>query len=144
MPATREQVMVALSAMLTSLGVFTTVSRRNRSPESITPAMSPAIFVLEHAEDYQVQAEVLPPVRHLNVSLVLYNDVGADPNAIPATAINNALDALDGALKQRDGTGRYTLGGLVYSLVASGAVEKAPGDKTGKGLAVVPLAIILP
>jgi hypothetical protein len=142
---TREAVMTALQSMLAGLGSFAIVSRRNRSPETIGPSQSPALFLLEHSEDYHTSAVNLPPVRSLTVSVVIYNDVGPNNDAIPSTVVNQMLDAIDAALAARDpGTGRYTLGGLVYSVVAEGAVEKAPGDKTGKSLAIVPLKIILP
>jgi hypothetical protein len=56
-----------------------------------------------------------------------------------------ALDRLDQALAPDNLlTGRCTLGGMVYSCIMDGDVEKAPGDVTGKSLAVVPISIVLP
>ena len=142
--ATREQVMTALLALVRSTGDFVTVSRRNRDPNSIGPDQSPALFLLEDSEQYAVTSIAMPPIRHLIVSAIFYNDGGADQNVIPATPINNALDALDAALQPTNPTYRFTLGGLVESVMIDGEVKKAPGDKTGKSMAIVPLRVILP
>lgn len=141
---TREAVMTALVALLSGVAPFALVSRRNRAPETIGPSQSPALFVLEDGEQYEIKSVSMPPIRHLMVSAIIYNDVGSDPNAIPTTVINNALDALDSALKPTNPANLATLGGLVYSVTLDGEVKKAPGDKTGKSVAIVPLRIILP
>ena len=141
----REQVMAALLAMLSATGDFVTISRRNRAPESITPALSPALFLVEDSEQVERVSPLMPPVRSLIVTAIFYNDAGNDPNTIPASAINNALDNLDAALAAVDpGTGRFTLGGIVYSVIRDGEMIKSPGDITGKSVAIVPLKIILP
>jgi stage V sporulation protein SpoVS len=141
----REAVMTALLALLAGTGSFVTVSRRNRSPESIGPAQSPALMLVENSEEYEVVSNSIPPKRVLVVSAILYNDVGADLDAIPATAINNALDALDLALQPQTPSGLTTLpNNLVESVKISGEIVKAPGDRTGKSLAVVPIRIVLP
>jgi hypothetical protein len=142
--AARETVYQALLDLLTTTGDFKLVSRRNRAPESITPDLSPALFLFERGETYHVVSPSVPPKRCLEVLAIFYNDVGADLNGVPTALINAALDNLDAALKPDPATGRTTLGGLVYSCRANGAVEKAPGDREGKALAVVPLEIILP
>jgi len=143
--ATREQIMTALLALLKSTGTFQTVSRRNQDPENIGPAQSPALFLVENSETYERQSAMLPPRRAMVAKALFYNDTGDDPNAIPTTAINNALDALDVALKPTDlTTGRFTLGGLAYSVLIDGEIIKSPGDVSGKSVAVVPLRIVLP
>lgn len=143
--ATREQIVTALLALLQGCGDFVTVSRRNRSPDTVGPVQSPALFLLEEKEDYIRKSEALPPVRRLRVSAVFYNDVGQNFNVAPSTAINNALDQLDALLAPDNlSYGTFTLGGLVKSLMISGEVEKAPGDRTGKSIAVVPIVIEIP
>ena len=144
MSVARETVYTALLNLLTTTGDFKLVSRRNRAPESIGPALSPALFLFEHSETYHVIAPAVPPKICLQVLAIFYNTVGSDLNICPTTAINAALDNLDAALKPDPATGRTTLGGLVYSLKANGIVEKAPGDREGNALAIVPLEIILP
>lgn len=88
---------------------------------------------------------MLPPKRVFNVKAAVYNDVGNDENAIPASVINPLLDGLDAALMPDDPIGnRCTLGGVVYSALIEGEIKKAPGDITGKGLAVVPIELTMP
>ena len=142
---TREQVMQALFALLQSTGSFVTVSRRNRNPEGLTPAQCPALFLLEDAEEPKRKSLNMPPVRELTVKAIFYHDCGTDENAVPSALINAVLDALDAALLPDNlQTGFCTLGGLVFAIYISGSVTKAPGDITGKSLAIVPLRIVLP
>lgn len=137
--------MVALLALLQGTGDFVTISRRNLSPETIGPAQSPALFLLEDREEYSSRSMSLPPVRTLKVSAVFYNDVGSNPNAIPSTAINTALDQLDILFAaDNPSNGAFTLGGLAKSVQIVGEVAKAPGDVTGKSLAIVPISIEMP
>lgn len=143
--ATREQIMTALLAVLSSTGDFVTISRRNRSPDSIGPAQSPALFLLDSSEEYERKSPSVWPIRRMKVKAIFYNDVGNDQNVIPSTAINNILDALDLAFQSDSAsTGRFTLGKLVQSCMIDGEVEKAPGEITGKSIAVVPIEIVIP
>lgn len=146
--ASREQILDALLALLAATGEFKLVSRRDRAPETIGPALSPAVFLLENpvrAEKYERPSPSSPPIRTLYVDAVFYNDAGADPNVIPLTIVNDALDALDAALKPDSPmTGRLTLGGLVYSVMREGDARKSDGAKTGRAVAIAPIAIILP
>lgn len=140
----REAVYVALLDLLTTTGDFKLVSRRNRAPEQIGPALSPALFLFERGEHYDAPSPNVPTKRCLHVSACFYNDVGSDLNATPTTVINDALDALDAALKTHPVTGPQTLGGLVYSLKISGDTEGSPGDRDGRAVAIVPIEIVLP
>lgn len=141
----REAILTKLFAVLSATGSFVTIGRRNRDPESLNATETPALFMVEHSEDYDRKTSSLPAIRRITVKAIFYRDIGADLNAIPATDINNILDALDVALLPDDPmTNRCTLGGLVQSVQIDGTIEKAPGDVTGKSLAVVPLKIVWP
>jgi hypothetical protein len=143
--ATREQILNALLAVLTTTGSFALVSRRDRAPEQIGPGQSPALFLIDKGEHYERKSLNLPPIRTLRVEAIFYNDVGADLNLIPTTIVNNALDALDAAMApDNPRTGLFTLGGLCYSCLISGEMPKVSGAKTGKGGAIVPIEIELP
>ena len=145
MTTSREAAVVALSDACAATGAFKSVSRRNRDTEGIGPDESPALFLMQMRDSYHVQSPSMPPRVCLHVWACIYDDAGNDPNVVPTTALNDALDALDVILRKIDpATGRNTLGGLVYSLMPDGDVDRIPGDKEGKTLAVVPLAIILP
>ena len=141
----RETIINALFQRLANAGGFNTTGRRNRDPESIKTADTPALLLVEHSEKYTVPSPSLPGKRAINLRAIVYTDVGDNDSAIPATIINNQLDAIDAALVPDDPTsGRCTLGGLVYSVKIDGDIIKAPGDVSGKGLAVVPLQILIP
>ena len=143
--ASREQALTALLAVVASTAAFKLTSRRDRAPESIGPAESPALFLVETGEEYRRPAINLPPIRTLRVDAIFYNDVGSSLNAVPLTLINAALDALDVALQPDNRmTGLFTLGGLVNSVTIDGEIQKATGAKTGKAAAIVPLRILLP
>jgi hypothetical protein len=141
---TREDIANALLARLTSGGAFVMSGRRLLGPESIPQAQTPALFLLDSDELYESQARNLPSKRMLGFDAVVYVDVGADVNAVPATPLNNALDAIDAALKPDSGLGFVTLAGKAYSVKIVGVIEKAPGDVTGKGLAFVPIEVFIP
>lgn len=142
MPATRNQIMEALLALL-SPG-FTTASRRNRAPDTIAIEDTPALMLVEHSENHVRAAPQAPAKRTLEVRAIVYNDVGDDADAIPSADINDRLDAIEAALVASPATGKCTLGGLVESVVIEGEIVKAPGDISGKGLAVVPILIVIP
>jgi hypothetical protein len=141
----RETIITALFEKLAASGEFVTTGRRNRDPESIPTNQTPALLLVEHSEKYDVQSRNLPAKRIINLRAIIYTDVGDDDNAIPATIINNMLDGVDAALApDSPQTGFCTLGGLAYSVKIDGDVIKAPGDVTGKGLAIVPIQILIP
>ena len=141
----RETVMTALLAKLRAAGDFKSVGRRNRNPDTIGAESTPALMLLEHSETYREAGARHPPVRRLLLRAVVYFDVGGDDNAIPSTLINGVLDRIDAIFRPDDLVGgQCTLGGLVKSAAIDGTITKAPGDITGKGLAIVPITILLP
>lgn len=144
MAASRETILNALFAQLSALAAFKLTSRRDREPELIGPAQSPALFLVEPGEKYERPSIALPPKRTIRVDVIFYNDVGPEPNSIPLTIVNNALDALDAALTPTSATYLNTLGGLVDVVYIDGEVEKRTGAKTGKAAAIVPICIRLP
>lgn len=144
MSASREDILNALLAALATTAAFKLVSRRDRAPESVGMAQSPALFIVEPGEDYKRPSPSMPPERVLNVEAIFYNDVGEDQNAIPLTDVNNALDALDLALRPTSPSNFFTLGGLAYAVWIDGKVRKSTGAKTGKAGAIVPISILLP
>lgn len=146
MPASREAIMEALFALLTGTGAWVTKSRRLVDPEGLGPTGSPALFLMTHDGDYKRDVIAAPPKREIHAVALMYNDVGpGNPNAIPETPINNALDALDALLKGDNPlVKKNTLGGLVEACFIEGTIAYASGDITGKASTTVPIKIILP
>ena len=145
MMATREAVMNALLALLAGTAQYASASRRDRAPETVTPALSPALFLFEESEHYRREGPSRAPVRSLIAKAVIYNNVGPNSNAIPMTIVNNALDALDAALAADNrALGTCTLGGLVNGVLIDGEIAKSPGAVTGVAVAIVPIRILMP
>lgn len=145
-PATRENIMIALQKQLSSLGFFNTLSRRNVNPENIGVNDSPALFLIEHSEHHTGRPTLPVSLRVINVWLAGYSTIGADNDAIPASGINAILDAIETALAPDPGggTGRCTLGGLVYAVEIDGEIIRALGDLTGQSAVFVPVKITRP
>ena len=142
---TREQVMEALQTRLQGAYSFGAVTRRLVSPETIASPGAPALVLIKHHEEYSRKSPSVPPVRTMTIMAIVYIDVGTNVNAITDAVINPIQDAIDAALVPDDYVnGRCTLGGLVFSAMIKGEVIAAPGDKTGKGLAILPIEIVLP
>lgn len=145
----RETVMDALLALLgtaTANGVpFTSKGRRLRDPENVPSNDRPALFVVEHIDNWERQSVSLPARTELKAWAIIYSDVGTDENLIPMTQLNQFIQAFE-ALLQPDNpiVGRCTLGGLVYSCMLKGEGIRAAGDTTGKSLCAAPIEIIFP
>lgn len=146
MAATREQVMEALFAVLQTVGTFATKSRRLQDTENLGPHETPALFLVEHEDNWdRKQGFNIQAVRQLHARALIYIDVGNDPNKVPSQFINNALDATEAAFVPDNlQTNTFTLGGLVLSVTIDGASTRASGDITGKALVVIPIRILLP
>ena len=143
--ATREAAMTALLAKIQAQNFFVATGRRARDPTAVTPALSPACFLVVSSERIRRESPSKPPVRTLEVSAFVYNDVGPTANAIPETVLNASMEALEAALAADDfARNACTLGGLVYAAYLNGEVRRAPAELTGKALAIVPIEIILP
>lgn len=140
---TREQAVEALFTRLRQSGAFVTATRRNRAPESFTATQTPALVLVTHSETY-TQPAPSQPVRNMMLTAIVYCDCGGDDNAIPDQELNDALDAIDQALVPDDFQAeRCTLGGLVFVAQIEGKVIRAPGDVTGKSVALVPIKLVL-
>jgi hypothetical protein len=145
MAGTREQIMAALFGKLSTCFAFVAVGRRLRDPENVASNERPALYLIEHEDEYQRPAPNLPPIRTLTCWAIVYTDSRQDQNAIPATQQNNIIDAIDVALAPGGSDDGYqTLGGLVFSCMVDGHVQRASGDVTGKGLIAIPIKIIMP
>ena len=134
MPATREQVLEALFAKLSTAYAFSAATRRNASPETLAPAGGSALALVVHHEDYHRPSPSAPPRRTLTALAIVYVNVGTDPNAVPDAVLNPIKDAIDAALKaDNPTTGLCTLGGLVYRRLSRGRGDPGPGRQARPG-----------
>jgi len=145
MRVTREQAVAALFARLTGSGYFVSAGRRNRAPESFAPETTPALMLVNDHHGYDRVSPSAPAKRTIYLRAILYFDAGPDLTAVPDTAVNEGLDVIELALAPDDPiSGRCTLGGLVYSAMLKDDADCAPGDITGKSIALPLIEIILP
>ena len=126
-----------------------TASRILRNPEDVQPSEMPALFLSQRPEKYARPGRGLPAKRTLQALVWLY---ACDPQmtgTVPATQLNNMVDAVEAALAPV-GTdlamqGVQTLGGLVSHCWIEGSIEYYEGlDANGRSVAVIPVAIRLP
>ena len=121
-------------------------SRRLKLWSDVPAAMRPALFQLEAGPETYQWTSLATPRRTFDAKLLLYFDA-RDPSCPGATAINQALDALDAALapsKLDAARGRQTLGGAVYDCRIVGVPVRDTGDLDGDGLAVVTVRLVAP
>jgi hypothetical protein len=146
MSLTRETIYGAVFARLQTLGpspagsaIFVTVSRRLRHWSDVTPALQPAVYLVQRQEKPR-QDKGRPPVWELGVDLYLY--VHAPDQTQPAAPLlNRALDAVEAAFAP-DPTGVNTLGGLVSRCwIDQGGIETDEGTLGDQAVAIIPLSI---
>lgn len=142
---TREEVAQALFTRLTTKVQFAEAGRRLRDPDTMNATHTPVLMLVEHSEEFQRPSPSLAAKRAVQFRALIYTDVGDNENAIPAATINDLLDQMEAALAPDDpSTNKCRLGGLVDSVMIDGEIIKAPGDVTGKSIAIVPIRILLP
>jgi len=143
--ATREQVSLALLALLQTATTFRTVSRRFQTFDQIATVDKPALYQVEHKESHVKGKNITPAVRTMDVDVYIFLATGLDPNVYPITEINTLIDAIDpnsGGVLAPGHTGLQTLGGLVTNCYIDGGIIKVPGDLDGLGVAILPIKII--
>jgi hypothetical protein len=141
----RNEAVQAVFDLLTTKITFASKGRRLRDPKAIAPEQTPALMLVDHSEHFHRKSPSMPAMRELDLRAIVYTDVGDDENAIPGATINDLLDRIEDALAPDDvSTNCCTLSRRVASVMIDGEVIKAPGDITGKSLAIVPIRIVLP
>ena len=101
------------------------------------------MFLREKSEDYARSSQAVPEIVTLNIDIYIYIDSAKDSSIVPATKLNNLIDALCLALKPDALTGLQTLGGLVSHCWIEGKIIKDAGDLDGDGVAIIPVRIMV-
>ncbi len=149
--ATREQVSIALFNLLKTSYSYPVSSRRMVLYDDVASINLPGLFLDEVKEKHSRNSNPTPAVRTLHYMVYIYTkadpSTGSDATNVPATQLNNLLDAIDpvqgGVLKADDALqNRQTLGGLVYDCYIDGDIEKIPGDFDNRGSLIFPIKVI--
>ena len=127
---------------------FKMISRRVKHFADVPGSEQPACFQAEHTTTEE-QRTSLPYKTTLEANWIIYQCVGKDKSAIPATENNLILKGVRQALAPAtDDPGyldkRNTLGGLVHHCFISGRIFKDPGDLDDQGMIVVPIKLLVP
>lgn len=138
----RETIMEALLAQVTSGGAFITTGRRLLHWTKV--AAQPALFLRHVTDEYPPRPTGIPAKVVMECEVWIYSQGGADPDVAPDVAMNDLLDALEQSLSPPPAFRTQTLGGLVRHAWIEGKIEVHPGDLDGQAIAVVPIRILVP
>jgi hypothetical protein len=141
-PLTISQAATANALQVPMTTGFLTFSRRFKHWSDVTE--QPALFLRDTDEQIEYINTVMQR-QIIKAEIWIYSNAGQDPDAVPGTALNNLLDAVQCAFApDQPGTGMFTLGGLVNWCRLAGKIEKEPGDIGGQAIAVADVEIIVP
>lgn len=141
MSISREPIMTALWAKLSTISGLQLASRRLVPLETVKPVNMPALFLHQNREEVQ-QTTRRTPIYLIRCEVWIYLSNGNDPNAIPASLINTWIDKVDAALEPRPLAEIQTLGGLVsgYARIA-GQIQYDEGLLDGLSVICIPIEI---
>jgi len=150
-PNSRERVYAALWDLILGnqwiASQFVTTGRYLIDLANLTRDQMPALFLCQHGERH-VKVHGLDAKRTMDASLVAYAWTPAQSQLLPATLLNNCMDALDLLFEYPNNPSNVqTLGGLVDHVQINGEVVIVEGQlATGENgsVMVVPLQIMLP
>lgn len=134
--------MTALFVLLQGTVGAKTFGRRLKFANDV--AEQPALFLDDRGTEYPEHPTGLSPKRHLMADVWLYTTGGKNPDAVPATELNNMIDAVELALAPSLVTNTQTLGGLVVHCWIEGRPEYFSGHIGGQAIAVIPVKMLVP
>ena len=148
---TVEQAMCGLFTQLTAASqedgitpAFITTGRRLKLWNDVSAEHKPALFLIETHEQHTPQPPQGAPSKVLIKAAAIIYTATNNPEAVPATQLNNAIESIKAQLLPDDfGRNVYTIGGLAYRCWIEGQLVKVPGDMDGLGMAIVPVNILL-
>jgi hypothetical protein len=141
-PLTLSQPAAAAGTAVPLLTGFLTTGRRVIPWNKVSS--QPALFLRGADEDLEYPGTLLQS-QTIDAEIWIYTNAGQNPNAVPETALNNLMDAIQAAfVPDVPGTGRFTLGQLVQWCRLEGRVIKDPGDTSGQAIALMPVKITVP
>ena len=138
---TREPIMAALFAKLSSISGLALSGRVLRHYNELRPADQPALFLSPRTQT-ATQQRGLPTKWVIDVSVYVYVK-RAGNDVVPDTQMNTILDAIEAALIPAGGVEVQTLGGLCDHCWIEGAIETDEGVLGDQAIAIVPIRILV-
>ena len=138
---TREAIFSAAFNLIAATVGAKTAERRFKTWSEVPAADQPALFFIQKTQHAQYQRGK-PTKWTFTADAVLYVNSGGAPDAIPATQINAAVDALESALDQSPGLDSQTLGNLVSHCAINGDIITDEGVLGDQGVAIIPIEIV--
>lgn len=141
----REAIYVALAALLAAIPGVVVCDRRFRSVSEVQPNDQPAIFLQEDGETPESKRG-LPTIWTLHAAVFVYFRTDGELGVAPGTTANGLLTAIENAVNWINGdpaamsqNAPTTLRGLLISCGFAGKTEIGLGDTTGQGGALLHL-----
>lgn len=147
-PATLSLAPTASAENAALLQGFQTAGRRAKFWKNV--ASQPAIFVRHTTDRYPPRPTGMSEKITVHAEIWIYSRAGADPDAVPETALNYLVEAVEQTLAPTpvfNGISRQnvqTLGGLVEHCWIEGEVDFDNGDIDAQAKAVIPVAMLVP
>ena len=134
----------ALLALGASISTASTgpIVESGRRLKLFDKAQKPALYQVEPDDNVASKLGQIGR-RTLNVTWVIYHNIGKDQSTEPARATADLVDAVL-ACFQRPGGFIQTLGGLVTAAYVNGKIRKFEGDLDGQTIITVPIDILVP
>jgi hypothetical protein len=149
--ALREPIYTALwtliQAAAATVVTFPTNLRYLKPLDAFNADQLPALLMIQHGEVREHKIKALPVKRKMTCSILLYVLTPDPTQTLPATLINNVMDAFDTALEGPNRNAAQTLGGLVEHVYFEGDVVIMEGQvATGEtgSIVVCPVTILIP
>lgn len=139
---TRETIMAALFARLAAIDGLASSSRRLRHWADVPAEDQPALFLAQRTGGVVERVRGQPSRLTLRADAYLY--VRTDESTLPATILNDLLDAVAEALEpESEAFPVQTLGGVVHHCWIDGEIETDEGTLGDQAVAIVPITIIV-
>jgi hypothetical protein len=148
----REAIYVALANLVFNhpdiVATFVTTGRKLRHHAQVAggSAACPAIYLVQNpGETHERAGKGIPVKRTFRCHFVMYFYTPDGGTAVPATACNTGLDAIDNTINQPGNPqNTQTLGGLVEHVYTEGSIALDEGLLQDFSIVAVPVTILIP
>lgn len=142
----REEIALALFAKLNTTAMksyFKEISRRPKLWDQAT--VFPCLFLAQPEEDKMYKhGTATPGELSIDFDVFAYFDTSLDPNIVPDTQLNTAIEMIEAAIAGDFPGQPQTLGGLVNHTWIEGKITRVPGYVDGHGMLYFTIRVLVP